>query len=186
MPQAALRPLSRPVAPQHNGAQVVAPMPGLSTLVPASQPAAAAPQARVSTPAASVAPPAAALSVAPAPVVATTAPAAASAEAATAPPTASQPTSSPADVLKQLLAIVSERTGYPEDMVDADANIEADLGIDSIKRMEILTAFQQAHAGAQRGAFQGAMEKLTGIKTLRETAAVLAELLAGQTEVVVA
>jgi acyl carrier protein len=93
---------------------------------------------------------------------------------------------SSSEVLKQLLVIVSERTGYPEDMLDVDANIEADLGIDSIKRMEILTAFQQSHAGAQRGAFQGAMEKLTGIKTVRETANVLAELLAGQTEVAVA
>jgi hypothetical protein len=52
--------------------------------------------------------------------------------------------------------------------------------------MEILTAFQQLHAGAQRGTFQGAMEKLTAIKTLRETASVLAELLAGQAEAAVA
>jgi acyl transferase domain-containing protein len=93
---------------------------------------------------------------------------------------------SASDVLSQLLDIVADRTGYPQDMLDADANIEADLGIDSIKRMEILTAFQQLHAGTQRGAFQGAMEKLTAIKTLRETASVLAELLAGQTVAAVA
>jgi len=73
-----------------------------------------------------------------------------------------------------------------EDMLDADANIEADLGIDSIKRMEILTAFQQLHAGAQRGSFQGAMERLTAIKTLRETASVLAGLLTEQAEAAVA
>jgi hypothetical protein len=81
---------------------------------------------------------------------------------------------------------VSDRTGYPQDMLDPDANIEADLGVDSIKRLEILTAFQQLHAGTQRGAFQGAMEKLTAIKTLRETASVLTELLAGQAEAAVA
>ncbi len=38
----------------------------------------------------------------------------------------------------QLLQVVSERTGYPSDMLGLDLNIEADLGIDSIKRVEIL------------------------------------------------
>jgi acyl carrier protein len=90
------------------------------------------------------------------------------------------------EVLGQLLSIVSERTGYPQEMLDADANIEADLGIDSIKRMEILAAFQQAHAGERRGALQGAMERLTALKTLRDTASVLAELIAGQAEPAVA
>jgi hypothetical protein len=96
----------------------------------------------------------------------------------------SVPGTSLAEVLSQLLQIVSDRTGYPEDMLDADANIEADLGIDSIKRMEILAAFQQLHAGAARGDFQGVMEKLTTLKTLRETAAALADVLEGQAEAV--
>jgi acyl transferase domain-containing protein len=99
---------------------------------------------------------------------------------------APQSGASAADVLSQLVNIVSDRTGYPQDMLDPDANMEADLGIDSIKRMEILTAFQQLHAGPQRGAFQGAMEKLTAIKTLRDTASVLTELLASQAEAAVA
>jgi hypothetical protein len=76
--------------------------------------------------------------------------------------------------------IVSDRTGYPGDMLDVDANIEADLGIDSIKRVEVLTAFQQAHAASAAAGLQGAMEKLTGLKTLRETAATLAGLLSSQ------
>src|SRR6185503_1155475 len=50
----------------------------------------------------------------------------------------------PADELKKrLLAIVGDRTGYPPEMLDLDLNIEADLGIDSIKRVEILGAFQR-------------------------------------------
>jgi acyl transferase domain-containing protein len=84
---------------------------------------------------------------------------------------------SAAEVLQRLVQIVSERTGYPEHMLSVDANIEADLGVDSIKRMEILAAFQQAHVGPHRGAFQEALEKLTALKTLRESAAALAELL---------
>jgi acyl transferase domain-containing protein/NAD(P)H-dependent flavin oxidoreductase YrpB (nitropropane dioxygenase family) len=109
---------------------------------------------------------------APAPVAARPAPAAARVEAG--------------DVLKQLVHIVSDRTGYPEEMLDIDSNIEADLGIDSIKRMEILAAFQQAHASSANGTFQGAMETLTTIKTLRETATALTALLAPKAEAAIA
>jgi acyl transferase domain-containing protein/NAD(P)-dependent dehydrogenase (short-subunit alcohol dehydrogenase family) len=63
--------------------------------------------------------------------------------------------------------IVSERTGYPPEMLDLDLDIEADLGIDSIKRVEILGAFQRAHLPAEDQMPQGAMEQLTRIKTLR-------------------
>lgn len=41
-----------------------------------------------------------------------------------------------------LLAIVSEKTGYPVETLEMDMNLEADLGIDSIKRVEILGALQ--------------------------------------------
>jgi hypothetical protein len=81
-------------------------------------------------------------------------------------------------VLARLLEIVADRTGYPQEMLSVDAPMEADLGIDSIKRMEILTTFQQMHAGSRRSAFQDGMERLTAIKTLRETAKVLEELMA--------
>ena len=158
---------------------------------PAPQPRYSAPPAQPVQPAAEVAP--AAVSIPqPVPAKAATLPAApvAAAPAPVAPARAvaspSKPGTSESDLLSQLLDIVSDRTGYPQEMLDPNANIEADLGIDSIKRMEILTAFQQQHVGAQRGAFQGAMEKLTAIKTLRETATVLAELLAGQAEAAVA
>lgn len=85
-----------------------------------------------------------------------------------------------ADVLKEVIRIVADRTGYPEDMLDVDSNIEADLGIDSIKRMEILTAFQELHAGASASSLQGSLERLTAQKTLRDTATLLTELLTPQ------
>ena len=44
-----------------------------------------------------------------------------------------------------MLTIVSEKTGYPEDVLELDMDIEADLGIDSIKRVEILGAMLEAH-----------------------------------------
>ena len=150
---------------------------------PQAPPAVAAPV--VAAPVVAAAPPPAALPQKPAPVPVPVATVVA-APAVQPVPIAAPQSLSASDVLSQLLHIVSDRTGYPPDMLDPDANIEADLGVDSIKRLEILTAFQQMHAGAQRGAFQGAMEKLTAIKTLRETASVLTELLAGQAEAAVA
>ncbi|MFC5719229.1 SDR family NAD(P)-dependent oxidoreductase [Streptomyces gamaensis] len=44
----------------------------------------------------------------------------------------------PADVLATVLDIISERTGYPLDMIEPGLDLEADLSIDSIKRVEIV------------------------------------------------
>ncbi|MDE0914162.1 MAG: SDR family NAD(P)-dependent oxidoreductase [Planctomycetota bacterium] len=70
---------------------------------------------------------------------------------------------------QELLRIVSERTGYPEDMLDLDLDLEADLGIDSIKRIEILGALNNSSAmevgtEEERDAL---VEQLASIKTLR-------------------
>lgn len=44
---------------------------------------------------------------------------------------------------KQLvLSLIAEKTGYPVDMLDPKMALEADLGIDSIKRVEIFSALQ--------------------------------------------
>lgn len=48
-----------------------------------------------------------------------------------------------AAVSETLLAIVSEKTGYPPEMLELDMDMEADLGIDSIKRVEILGAMAE-------------------------------------------
>ena len=45
-----------------------------------------------------------------------------------------------------LLNAVSERTGYPLDMLDENAALEAELGIDSIKTVEIFSSLSQFHA----------------------------------------
>jgi acyl transferase domain-containing protein len=46
------------------------------------------------------------------------------------------------DLKTFLLTIVSEKTGYPMEILNLDQQLEADLGIDSIKRVEILSAFE--------------------------------------------
>lgn len=52
-------------------------------------------------------------------------------------------TESTTDFSSVLLEVVAELTGYPQEMIDLDMDMEADLGIDSIKRLEILAATQE-------------------------------------------
>jgi NAD(P)-dependent dehydrogenase (short-subunit alcohol dehydrogenase family) len=42
-----------------------------------------------------------------------------------------------------LLKVVAEKTGYPAEMLQLDMELDADLGIDSIKRVEIFSALQE-------------------------------------------
>lgn len=51
-----------------------------------------------------------------------------------------------AHLIQPLLTIVSEKTGYPAQMLTLEMDLEADLGIDSIKRVEILGAMQEKFA----------------------------------------
>jgi len=44
-----------------------------------------------------------------------------------------------------LLEVVSEKTGYPAEMLELEMDLEADLGIDSIKRVEIFGALTQQY-----------------------------------------
>jgi acyl transferase domain-containing protein/NAD(P)H-dependent flavin oxidoreductase YrpB (nitropropane dioxygenase family) len=74
-----------------------------------------------------------------------------------------------AQILEAVLAIVSSRTGYPSDMLDADLDLEADLSIDSIKRTEILgeLAERVGLAGAGGAAIdESTVEELARLKTL--------------------
>ncbi|QIE43326.1 SDR family NAD(P)-dependent oxidoreductase (plasmid) [Rhodobacteraceae bacterium SC52] len=75
-------------------------------------------------------------------------PAAAKVETAPAPPPAtaapSEVASAPLDragVAASLLKIVADHTGYPDDMIAFDLDVEAEFGIESIKRLEILERF---------------------------------------------
>jgi acyl carrier protein len=48
-----------------------------------------------------------------------------------------------ATVAQTLLAVIADKTGYPLEMLELDMALDADLGIDSIKRVEILSALQE-------------------------------------------
>ncbi len=48
-----------------------------------------------------------------------------------------------AGILAVLLVVVAEKTGYPVDLLRSEMALEADLGIDSVKRVEILAALEE-------------------------------------------
>ncbi|MFL6444996.1 MAG: SDR family NAD(P)-dependent oxidoreductase [Candidatus Sulfotelmatobacter sp.] len=50
------------------------------------------------------------------------------------------------DVIKEkVLDIVAEKTGYPKEMLDPDLDLEADLGIDTVKQAEMFAAIRAAY-----------------------------------------
>ena len=69
-------------------------------------------------------------------------------------------------LVDMLMAIVEEKTGYPRDMVGLDQNLEADLGIDSIKRIEVVGALLQLLPAAHREALTESRSKLNTQSTL--------------------
>jgi NAD(P)-dependent dehydrogenase (short-subunit alcohol dehydrogenase family) len=81
--------------------------------------------------------------------------------------TTPNPAAHAAVLTQRLLEVVSERTGYPVEMLGVDLDLEADLGIDSIKRIEILGEYRHRHGAGDKALGEEAMEKLTTIRTLR-------------------
>ena len=49
-------------------------------------------------------------------------------------------------ILDKVLEIVAEKTGYPRDMLDPDLDLEADLGIDTVKQAEMFASVRAAFA----------------------------------------
>lgn len=68
-----------------------------------------------------------------------------------------------------IVEIVHTRTGYPRDMLAPELDLEADLSIDSIKRVEIIGALADRIGLPQdaAGSAEDAIEELSRIKTLR-------------------
>ena len=50
-----------------------------------------------------------------------------------------------ADVKDKVLEIVAGKTGYPKDMLDLDLDLEADLGIDTVKQAEMFAAIREIY-----------------------------------------
>ena len=110
----------------------------------------AAPVASVAQPA----PAPAAVTPAPAPAPAAAQPAPVAAATPAAAPKAALPNTDEASVTKDILAIVSEKTGYPEDMLDLDLDMEADLGIDTVKQAELFAIMRDKYQIARQEGVQ--------------------------------
>jgi acyl transferase domain-containing protein/NADP-dependent 3-hydroxy acid dehydrogenase YdfG len=70
-----------------------------------------------------------------------------------------------------LLEVVAERTGYPADMLNLDMELDTDLGIDSIKKVEILSTVRE-----RVGDVPGDLAAFATLRTLREIAEQYAQL----------
>jgi NADP-dependent 3-hydroxy acid dehydrogenase YdfG/acyl carrier protein len=71
-----------------------------------------------------------------------------------------------------LLQVVAERTGYPADIINPDMELETDLGIDSIKKVEILSRIRE-----RVGELPAAdLSELASLRTLREISDKVAEM----------
>ncbi len=72
-------------------------------------------------------------------------------------------------VLATVRSLVSERTGYPIDMLEENLDLEADLSIDSIKRTEMIGVLTDRLGLARTGAAldESVMEELARLRTLR-------------------
>ena len=46
---------------------------------------------------------------------------------------------------ERILALVVEKTGYPPDMLDLDLDLEADLGVDTVKQAELFAAIREIY-----------------------------------------
>ncbi|WP_225797151.1 acyltransferase domain-containing protein [Streptomyces aculeolatus] len=109
---------------------------GLEPAAPAPAPRAVpAAEPRVPTPVATAAPAAPVSGTGPAPVPATEPVAQGSAAAR---PVPAAPAAG-GDVLATLQQVYADRLGYPVEAMDPEADLEGDLGIDSLKRMEVLS-----------------------------------------------
>ncbi|WEK70392.1 MAG: SDR family NAD(P)-dependent oxidoreductase [Candidatus Chryseobacterium colombiense] len=76
-----------------------------------------------------------------------------------------------------ILNIVSDKTGYPKEMLGLDLDLEADLSIDSIKRMEIIGELKtKIGFGGNMEQADDIMEKLAAIKTLNGLASWIHEM----------
>ena len=82
-----------------------------------------------------------------------------------------------AQLTAQVIGVVSECTGYPPEMLGLDQALEAELGIDSIKRVEILAAIERALPPPLASAMSAHMEQVSRAATLNALADTLLGLL---------
>ena len=69
-----------------------------------------------------------------------------------------------------MAALVAEKTGYPVDMLEPDMDLEGELGVDSIKQVEILSALRESMPDLP----EVEPEQISELRTIRKIADFLA------------
>jgi NAD(P)-dependent dehydrogenase (short-subunit alcohol dehydrogenase family)/acyl carrier protein len=64
-------------------------------------------------------------------------------------PAPARPAGTGDPVKDRVLALVAEKTGYPVDMLDLDLDLEADLGVDTVKQAEVMATIREAYGIAR-------------------------------------
>jgi acyl transferase domain-containing protein/NAD(P)-dependent dehydrogenase (short-subunit alcohol dehydrogenase family)/NAD(P)H-dependent flavin oxidoreductase YrpB (nitropropane dioxygenase family) len=82
---------------------------------------------------------------------------------------------------RELVRIVARRTGYPPEMLGLQSDLEGHLGIDSIKRLEIVEDLLTSLASGRAAELRDEAERLIRLRTLAELAQSLWSLLATPT-----
>ena len=72
------------------------------------------------------------------------------------------------DIRSLLLEVVSDRTAYPVDMLGMDQHLEADLGIDSIKRVEIIGSLKEKEPALAEITDEKYYEEIAQLRTMGE------------------
>ncbi len=54
------------------------------------------------------------------------------------------------EIKSYVLSIVSEKTGYPIEVLEPDLDLEADLGIDTVKQAELFASIRERYGIARR------------------------------------
>jgi len=76
----------------------------------------------------------------------------------------------PADTQDVLVALISDRTGFDPGVIGADMDLESELGVDSIKRVEILSMLRERLGIERREGVD-----LSRVRTVREIVSALQE-----------
>jgi NAD(P)-dependent dehydrogenase (short-subunit alcohol dehydrogenase family) len=79
-------------------------------------------------------------------------------------------TASAINMHQTLTGLVSEITGYPEDMLKPDQDLEAELGVDSIKRVEVIESALKLLPDADSEVLRRRVDELIRLKTIAQLA----------------
>jgi acyl carrier protein len=85
-------------------------------------------------------------------------------------------------ILSQLTSLLSEKSGYPIELLDPDQDLESDLGIDSIKRIEVMGGLMSTLSDVSPEAIQSIQTGTRDLRTLRDVSEQIAAILNGSAD----